>query len=212
MAMRLRCLVTLASMLLFALRASAQVQLARTTLLRQSVLAGAPVPGLAGGSAVAAIERCKQMCGATFTPVCGGAVRGTYLNSCWAMCVGATPFVAGECAATADRYQRSAVQDTQCEARCAREPDAVFAPVCGINGFTFSSACMARCSGVNETAAGNCCASLVCVHDDAACSAMSLQRVLSPLTRTVHAFSHTGARATTPNGQPLSQLASKAHA
>ena len=160
MAMRLRSIVTLATMLLLALRTRAQVQPARTLPLRQSVaaVAAAPAPGRAGSDAVAIIEQCKVLCGATFTPVCGGAVRGTYLNSCWAMCVGATPFVAGECAATADRFQRSSGLDTQCEARCAREPDAAFAPVCGINGFTFSSVCMARCSGVNATAAGNCCA------------------------------------------------------
>jgi hypothetical protein len=118
-------------------------------------LTPAPAPAPAR---IAPIAACKAACNATFAPVCGRG--GTYLNACWAGCMGSTPSVAGECAESADRFRRT---DGLCEAKCAAAADGVWAPACGENGFTYGSACVAKCSGVSVTVPGNCCAHPQCV-------------------------------------------------
>jgi hypothetical protein len=124
------------------------------TALAEAAGVPAPAPAAAASNVSRLIEKCKVACHATFMPVCCTAASGTYLNACWATCIGAAPFVDGECGAAVDRFRHA---PNDCEAHCANAPNAVFAPVCGENGFTYSSACMASCSSVLQTTAGNCC-------------------------------------------------------
>jgi len=122
---------------------------------------GAPAPAAArvASASVALINACRQQCPSAFQPVCGGK-SGTYLNACWAACMGAEPFAVGDCDVAADRFQRS--MGSGCEQRCSSKPGSTAAPgagpVCAENGFTFTSACVANCSNV-ATTAGACCAS-----------------------------------------------------
>lgn len=118
----------------------------------------APAPAAAAALATASvasrIDGCRQRCPSAYLPVCGAG--GTYLNACWAACMGAEPFAVGDCDAAADKFQRSL--GSGCEARCAAAPGAPAQPACAENGFTFTSACVAKCSNL-ATAAGTCCAS-----------------------------------------------------
>ena len=124
-------------------------------LLRDGAAAiGAPAPAAAVAAVAAAgatrIDACRQRCPSAYLPVCGAG--GTYLNACWAACMGAEPFAVGECDAAADKFMRS--MGSGCESRCATTSTS---PVCAENGFTFTSACVAKCSNLTATA-GTCCA------------------------------------------------------
>jgi len=166
--MRLRLL--LAALLLAATQAQAQARAAHGAatperphshhhqahrLLRDGATGiDAPAPAAAMATAAAAgaarIDACRQRCPSLYLPVCGAG--GTYLNACWAACMGAEPFAVGECDAAADKFMRS--MGSGCESRCAT---ASTSPVCAENGFTFTSACVAKCSNLTITA-GTCCA------------------------------------------------------
>ena len=167
----MRPLLLLAALLLFAAQAQARAahsaepdekprpysphHLLAHRLLRDGAVAiGAPAPAAAMATAASAgaarIDACRQRCPSSYLPVCGAG--GTYLNACWAACMGAEPFAVGDCDAAADKFMRS--MGSGCESRCATTSTS---PVCAENGFTFTSACVAKCSNLTVIA-GTCCA------------------------------------------------------
>lgn len=111
-------------------------------------------------SAEGALRRCRERCRSdSYGPSCALGV-GTLANECWAVCAareGAldgvgrpTPVVDGACAPGAsDRWR---APSWTCAGACV----ALYAPVCGENGMTYSNSCVAACSGVKNFIAGTC--------------------------------------------------------
>lgn len=111
-------------------------------------------------SAEGALRRCRERCRAeAYGPRCVLGV-GTLANECWAVCaaregaldgVGRPQSVVdGACAPEAsDRWR---APSWTCAGACV----ALYAPVCGENGMTYSNACVASCSGVKNFIAGTC--------------------------------------------------------
>jgi hypothetical protein len=108
------------------------------------------------------------VCTEIFDPVCG-CDRNTYANVCEAAMAGVSvshrgPCVPqGDCTSNADCPQGSycAKADGDCDGRgvCQERPEAclaIFDPVCGCDGNTYSNVCVAAAAGVNVAHRGSC--------------------------------------------------------
>ena len=107
-------------------------------------------------------------CYAIWDPVCG-CDGVTYSNKCEAAAAGINVDYAGECSVTSpctenaqcrdDSYCAKAEGDCDGRGECREKPaacPAVWAPVCGCDGITYSNECDAAAAGVNVDYAGEC--------------------------------------------------------
>jgi len=113
-----------------------------------------PSAAASSDAAAALITRCRAVSTPAYEPVCAANV--TYINGDWARCATAGgPATQGPCA---QAPLAMVAMSTCSEKHCASEP---FASVCGVDGQTYTNACVATCAGLGWTR-GQCC-TLLCV-------------------------------------------------
>lgn len=118
--------------------------------------------GRTDGTIARALERCRRACGdEKFAPTCAIGL-GTLSSGCWASCAFAEGafgdprtrayVVPGECAEGGHDGERWRAPSWTCANACV----ALYEPVCGENGMTYSNSCVAECAGVRNFIAGTC--------------------------------------------------------
>jgi len=115
-------------------------------------------------------EKYPEACLEIYSPVCG-CDGNTYSNYCYAHMVGVSAISDGECPSVAQdgctsnkdclKGQFCLKEGSDCDGKgtCQTHPDvcpAVYMPVCGCDGNTYSNGCYASMSGVSVSSRGEC--------------------------------------------------------